>query len=72
LFSTNIFVSSKVALTTGDKVRYTKQKGFDKKYYQDLIIEFIKEHRLATREEINSLLIDKLPDILNEKQKMQK
>ena len=65
----NIFVSSQIASVTGEKVKYIKDKGFDKKYYQDLILAFIEKHGSATRDEINLLILDKLPEILTEKQK---
>jgi len=65
----NIYVADHIASITGEKVKYIKDKGFDKKYYQDLIIAFIEKHGSATREEINLLILDKLPEILTEKQK---
>ena len=65
----NIFVSSQIASITGEKVKYIRDKGFDKKYYQDLIIAFIEKHGSATREEINLLILDKLPEVLKDKQK---
>ncbi len=40
-----------------------------KKYYQDLIIAFIEKHGSANRDEINLLILDKLPEILTDKQK---
>ena len=68
----NLFVSSQIASITGEKAKYIKLKGFDKKYYQDLIVEFIKKHGSASRAEINDLLSNKLPDKLTEKQKRSK
>ncbi|MFH1562627.1 MAG: RNA-binding domain-containing protein [Nitrospirota bacterium] len=67
-----LFVSSQIAATTGKKAQHIKNKGFDKKYYQDLIIEFIKKYDSAPREEINELLLDKLPDIMTKEQKTRK
>lgn len=68
----NLFVSSRIAAMTGEKARYIKNRGFDKKYYQDLIIAFIKKHHRASRQDINYLLLEKMPNILNEKQKLNK
>jgi len=38
----------------------------------DLILELIGKHQPISREEINELLLDKLPEVLNEDQKMDK
>jgi len=56
----NIYVAGHIASITGEKAKYIKNKGFDKKYYKDLIVAFIKENGSATRKEINDLLSDKL------------
>jgi ATP-dependent DNA helicase RecG len=34
----NLFVAAKVAAATGMKARYIRDRGFDKKYYQDMIL----------------------------------
>ena len=65
----NLFVSSPIAAATGAKAKYIKYKGFDKKYYQDMIIAFIRNNGSANRQEIDELILDKLPDILTEIQK---
>jgi ATP-dependent DNA helicase RecG len=65
----NIFISARVAQTTGQKAAYTKHKAFDKQYYLDLIIKAIKEHGVLSRKDIDELLIDKLSDLYNPKQK---
>ncbi|MCJ7674985.1 MAG: hypothetical protein MUO33_07520 [Sedimentisphaerales bacterium] len=68
----NLFLSLRIAATVGGKAEYIKYRGFDKRYYQDMIIAFIKENESATRAEINNLLSSKLPDILTGDQKMNK
>ncbi|MBE0426007.1 MAG: hypothetical protein IBX72_05080 [Nitrospirae bacterium] len=67
-----LFVTAKITALTGDKSTYIKHRAFNKKYYKAMIIEFIREFRSASRQDINNLLLDKLPDILNEKQKINK
>ena len=47
-------------------------RGFDDKYYQDLILEALAQHGKLNRGDINRLLLNKLPSILNEKQKTNK
>jgi ATP-dependent DNA helicase RecG len=68
----NLFVSSDIAAATEEKAKYIKYKGFDDQYYKDTIIRFIKQYGSAARKEINHLLVDKLPEALEEKQKLNK
>jgi ATP-dependent DNA helicase RecG len=65
----NYFIGAKISQTTGQKAAYTKNKGLNKQYYLDLILESIKQHRFLTRKDIDELLWEKLPDIYNDKQK---
>ena len=65
----NYFVSAFVAKITGQKAAYTKNKGFSKIYYLDFLLKAINEHGSLSRKDIDDLLIDKLPDIYNKKQK---
>lgn len=65
----NIFISAKVAQTIGEKAEYSKNKGFDKQYYLDLILKSIAEHTSMTRAEIDSLLWKKLPEHMDDNQK---
>ena len=64
----NFYISAKVAEITNQKAAYTKNKGLDKKVFKSFILEHIKIHGYATRQEIDSLILDKLPDYLTEKQ----
>ena len=68
----NIFVTSKIASITGDKSSYIKNKAFDKAYYKKLITEYLSKYQSASREDIDNLLMSKLPDVLNEIQKQNK
>lgn len=68
----NLFVSSVVAAVTGEKARYIRNRGFDKKYYADMIEALVKTHGPVGRDQIDELLLDKLPDVLTPKQKKTK
>lgn len=68
----NIYLAKAVAEITGRKAEYTKNKGFNDKYYKDFILKALSEHRRMTRKDIEDLLLDKLPAILSEKQKYTK
>ena len=51
------YISAQVAGITGQKADYTKNKGLDKSFYQQLIIQHIENHGSATRKEIDELLM---------------
>lgn len=68
----NYFISAEIAAITNQKATYTRNKGLDKQFYKDYIVQHIDNHGSATREEINQLLLDKLPDTMNDKQKNKK
>jgi len=70
--SPNIYISAVIAKMTGDMAQYIKNKSFDDKYFKDLITEYIRKNEKATRAEIDHLLLDKLPAVLDEKQKRNK
>jgi ATP-dependent DNA helicase RecG len=68
----NIFVSASVAQATGNQAQYIKNRAFDADHYEQLIFKFIDRYGAATRMDINTLIIDKLPEILNLSQKKTK
>ena len=68
----NIFVTAKVAAVTDKKAQYIKNRAFDKEYYKNLILEYLKEYGSASRNDIESLLTDKLPDFVDAQQKYRK
>lgn len=68
----NYFLSDIVLAKTGNgdlKAQYIKQRGFDDEYYKNMILEYLRKYKEATRKELETLLIPKFPEILNEKQK---
>lgn len=68
----NYFVSASIAKTTGKMDQNIKNKSFDDKYFKDMILEYIKQNGQITKSEIDSLILDKLPAILDEKQRKNK
>ncbi len=66
---TNLFVSAKVAAATGKKSDYIKHRGFDKDYYKSMVLSYLEKFNEANREDIDKLLLDKLPDVLTPQQK---
>ncbi|MFO7863339.1 MAG: hypothetical protein R6U85_05020 [Salinivirgaceae bacterium] len=68
----NYYVAASIAEITNERANYIKNKAFDKNYYKDLIVEFLKKSKTASREDINSLLMDKISNALSEDQKKNK
>lgn len=65
----NIFVSAKVAAATGDKAAYIKNRAFDKAHYKDMVQAYLQEFVEATRSDLDGLLLEKLSNTLDTKQK---
>ncbi len=68
----NLHISSKVAEATGEKAKYIKQRGFKDDHYKSLIFEFIKKYGKASKTDIDNLILDILPSVLEIKQKENK
>ncbi|MFA5002929.1 MAG: RNA-binding domain-containing protein [Methanolinea sp.] len=68
----NIFIAGSIAELTGQTARHIRERGFNDQYYMDLILALLREHGPKTRKDIDNLLIDKLPEVMNEKQKSSK
>jgi ATP-dependent DNA helicase RecG len=68
----NLLVAAQVAAATGEKARHIRERGFDNRYYRDLILDLIGEHQPVSREDIDNLLLDKLPEVLTLEQKLKK
>lgn len=68
----NLFLSASVSKSIEGEAQYIKNKGFDDQYYKDLIIEYLKKFNSAKKKDIRVLLWDKLPSILDDKQKERK
>ena len=54
------------------KAQYVKNKAFNDDYYKKLILEYLSKFGKASKKEIRELIIDKLPDVLDDKQKENK
>jgi ATP-dependent DNA helicase RecG len=68
----NFYVSASIAKVTGKMDQYIKNRSFDDRYFKDMILEFIKKNKQATKEEIDNLLLDKLPAVLDKPQRKNK
>ncbi|WP_046228435.1 RNA-binding domain-containing protein [Paenibacillus dauci] len=68
----HLYVSAQIARLTGDKSTYVKNRAFDKEHYKNLIIAFLEKYESASRQDIDSLLLDKFSDMLNGEQRKKK
>ena len=68
----NLYISSNVAQVTDQKDDYIKLRGIDDTYCQSIILEYLAKFKSATRVDFEKILLDKLPDILDENQKKNK
>lgn len=68
----NFHISAKVATDQSDKAQYIKNRGFDDNHYKKMITDYIRQFGEAKRADIDQLVLDKLPDILDEEQKHHK
>ena len=67
--ASNLYLAAPLAQSDDDKAKYIKNKGFDNKYYQDLIVNYIQQFGGANKQQIRVLLFDKLPDTMSPEQK---
>src|SRR5208283_5018771 len=65
----NLFVSAKIAAATGDKAAYIKNRAFDKQHYKDMVVAYLEKFGEATRADLDELLLEKVSDALDRKQK---
>lgn len=68
----NLIIAANIARITGQKAKYIRDRGFNKKYYLDMIEALIREQQPIPRSEIDRLLLDKLPEVLSTQQKKDK
>ena len=70
--SPNFFVSAEVAAWTKSKATYIRNRGMDDTYYHQLILGYLEKYGQASRQELDDLLLPKMPDVLDSSQKANK
>ncbi len=66
----SLIVAGPVAAATGQKAQHIRNRGLDSRYYRDMIVALVREHGPVSREDIDRLLLDKLPEVLTQEQKL--
>ena len=67
-----IYVASNVAKAMGRQAAYIHNRGLDKAHYKGLVLEYLRRYQQATPLQLEELLMDKLPDLLDADQKKNK
>jgi len=65
----SVFVAAKVAAVTGEQAKHIRNRGLDQDYYIHLVLELVRTYQPVGRSRIDELLMDKLPEVLSDKQK---
>jgi len=65
----NLFVAAHVADAVGARAAYIKNRAFDSEFYEKMVMSYLGKYGEATRQDIDELLLAKLSDALNRKQK---
>lgn len=68
----NLHVSEKGVHAPKDRVTYILTRGQDDEFYEKLTLDFIRKWGSASRKDIDSLLLGKLSDVLDETQRTSK
>ncbi|SNV31942.1 Divergent AAA domain [Chryseobacterium taklimakanense] len=68
----NYHISSSVASVTGKEKEYLQAKGIEDEYCRKIMKDYMLKFNGGERSDFENLLKDKLPDVLNEKQKKDK
>jgi ATP-dependent DNA helicase RecG len=67
-----LHISASMANVTGDRSDYIKLRGLKDDHYKKMILEFLEKYKTATKQDIDKLILDILPDILDESKKANK
>lgn len=68
----NFHFSAKVAEKTGQMADYIKSRAIKDEHYKRLVLEYLDKYGCVDRRDVDKLLLDILPNILNENQKRNK
>ena len=61
----SLYVSKSVAAEIGTRTDYIRKRSFDKAYFKDMIVAYLKTYHEAKRTDIEDLLLDKVSDAVN-------
>jgi len=67
----HLYVSEKVAAETDTRADYIRKRSLDRDYFKKMIVTYLETYHEAKWNAFEDLLLDKVSDALNEKQKRQ-
>jgi len=67
----NIYLSEQVAAETDTRADYIRKRPFDRGYFKGMIVAYLRTYHEADRNTFEDLLMDKISNVLNERQKRQ-
>ena len=65
-------ISASVAKATGDRSAYIRRRGIDDDYCKKIITDYLGQFKEGIKSDFEKILLDKLPDVLDEAQKKNK
>ncbi|HTO38436.1 MAG TPA: RNA-binding domain-containing protein [Brumimicrobium sp.] len=68
----NFHVAAEIAEASGNKSEYIKMRGLKDTHYKTMILEYLSQYGSADKQDIDKLILDILPDVLDQKQKENK
>jgi len=68
----NVYIASHLAEIMDEKAQYIKNRGLDDLHYEKMLLELIERFGHVKREDVDTLLFNKLPDVLTLVQKKNK
>lgn len=68
----NLHISSSVAIAIDQKSEYIKMRGIDDSFVQKMILDYLQRFGEAKRADFEKIVLDKLPEFLDMKQKKDK
>ena len=60
----NFHISSEVAVATNQKDDYIKMRGLKDEHYKKMILEYLEKYKSASKDDIDKLILELLPNIL--------
>ena len=68
----NFYISAQIAEVTNQKADYIRNRGFKDDHYKKMIADLIRKYGKASKIDIDGLLLDILPVVLDDAQKKNK
>nr|WP_314896941.1 hypothetical protein [uncultured Flavobacterium sp.] len=68
----NYYISVELDEITGEKADYICHRGFKDEHYKKMVLDYLDKYEYASKEDIDKLILDILPDVLDKQQKENK